>query len=164
MATSADIAVAPVKQISGGPPLMMTLNEGGSVTAKTGEWAKRTNGLVVEGADNDPLILGFFAEDAHNATSDTKTAKVYVATGDQIFKGNLKGASGANRAGKQADIGQSFPLYRDTTNSKVFIDGSAKTNMRVMVVDVDPSNPITDTNPVVHFMVLPGNREFEATS
>jgi hypothetical protein len=167
MATIGGFSCHPVKTISGNPPQMLTLPEGASVTAKMGELARVLNGYVVECGDDPDDILGFFAEDAHNtATDGLKSVQVWVANADTIFEANITNA-GSDKALLQIHLFFNCSLYRDTTNSRVYVDVGDVSNKLVVIVDMPldiKRGKIDDTNARVWFKVLATKQQLTTAS
>jgi hypothetical protein len=155
VATISKVQVKPRETISGNSPKTLVLPEGANVTAKAGELAVLSSGYVAECSDNPSNIFGFFAEDAHNDDSaGTHNIAVYLADPDTIFCGNVyNGVAGSDAVLAQADVGRGYGLYRDTTNSKVYVSKDAVgSNIRVIVQEL--VDAVGDTAGRVLFRVI----------
>ncbi len=165
MATAPNQIIIPVATISGNNPLELVFKEASSQSFKRGEFVYLdTTGRVAEITSTTPaLILGVAAQDA-TGTAGTDIA-VWVANNDTIFEGNLCGASGADKATAQTDVGQRYGIYRDTTNNRSMVDGSVVgANSRLTIIKHSGKDTVGDTNGRLWFQVAPKFQQLGTTS
>jgi len=174
MATIAEKELRAVMTLTGGPPPQLTLKEAASQTFVKGELVYISGGYVTEigssgavAVATDPVIYGVAAQDAHNDDSNGDSdVSVFLITPQTLFEANYK-ASGSNKVVAQTDLGTVAGLYRDTGDSKVYVDSGAKTpgtNVLVFVHRLAKDSAIGDTNARVLFTFFQNNIQFAGTS
>jgi len=135
MATIAQQSIMVDHTISGNSPQVLTFPEAASQTFKAGELVYLSSGYVTECGDDPSAILGVAADDAHNDASDgTHEVGVYIPNHDTVFRANVYHSTGASAVTAKTLVGNSYGVYRDTTNSKVYVDVEDTSNHRVIIL------------------------------
>jgi hypothetical protein len=148
MAKVADDILTWVQTSTGGQPYSQQFPEAASQTFKKG-WIVDLNGagFVIDPATDTPIrILGIAAEDAHNdTTAGTHQIDVILAHPANTFAANCKGAALADLVLTQAMIGAPLAIQRDTTNNRIFLNGSlnAGLNARAFTLAIGQNQPNT---------------------
>lgn len=168
MATITKERIQCARYAHGSSPKSFDLSEGASQTFVLGELVFIEAGYVIELASDTPgVILGMAGADGHNdATAGTHRVSVYTADVDNVFIGNVLGASAADHVLLQSDLGGTMAIQRVTADSRVYLDASVKggANTRVYVWDVAPGSNVSDTNARVYFSFLDRYAQFSSTS
>ena len=161
MATISLRSLEIAKTLSGNSPWTMDFQEAASQTYLKGAILTfDANGRLAEAGANPTRMVGVAAEPAHNysATGTANTAKVWVASDDTIFVGNLSGSS----VSALTDVGGRYGVAKSTF---WHVDKTvAIANARVIVIDLDSRDLIGDTNARVHFMILSNFNVLRGTS
>lgn len=167
MATIARIPIEPVHW-HGGEIIQLRLPEAASQTFVKGEIVYLVGGYITEIAGNTPSqIAGVAMEDAHNDTS-SGTHNILISTADahNVFVGSVT-TNGSDVVTAVTDVGGTFGIYRDTTNSKVYIDKNVTAGASVRTVVIEHyKNPdvVGDTNGRVYFRFISKYNQLGSTS
>jgi hypothetical protein len=166
VATIALGIVTPNCTISGNSPQTLVFPEASSQSFKRGEPVYLASGKVTEIASNTPSqILGFAAQDA-SGTVDTDIA-VWLANDDTLFEANVTDA-GSSAVSAVTDVGCHWKIYRDTSNSKLYIDkGTGDANVadcRITVLQLSGKDTVGDTYGRELFQVNALYRQLARTS
>src|SRR3990167_1698734 len=161
MATINLLPLVCVGTLHGGPPLVATYPEAASQTFTTGEAVYLDgNGRVAEYTaaldDGTQRFLGFAAEDGHNnATAGGDSTQVYLGFGN-IFEANVTTA-GSDQVTAITQVGTLYPMYQDTTNSRVAVDigDTGGQGDWIRVYQLSEKDAVGDTNGRVLFTVVP---------
>jgi len=156
--------VSPTRNVSGNSFFTHTFPEGTSQTFKKGEPVYLSGGYVVECGDDPAVILGFAAADASNTTAGAVEVPVWIADFDTIFTASVYHGTPASAVTAQTQVGTAYGIYRDTTNSKCYVDISDVTNTRVVVIDYDHRDDVGDRYGRLLFKVVPAWHQFSRTS
>jgi hypothetical protein len=143
MSTIAQQAMIVAFTFSGNAPNLLSFPEASSQTFKAGEPVYLSSGYVTECGDDPSAILGIAADDAHNAASSgLYEVGVYLPTPDMVFEANVYGGGAITAI---TDVGRSMGLYRDTSNSKLYVDKGDTANHRVVVIGLSKKDAVGDT-------------------
>lgn len=165
MAIKPQLGVTPVSNVSGNSFFTHEFPEAATQTFVEGEVVYISSGYVTECGDDPAIILGFAAKDGSNSTSNGSVdVPVYVADHDTLFCASVYHGTPGSAVTAVTLVGTAYGLYRDTTNSKVYVDISDTTNTRVRVVKLDPRDDVGDRYGRVWFRVLPAWHQFSRTS
>lgn len=169
MATINKVPIAVVGTLHGGPPLARPYPEAASQTFQTGEAVYLDgSGNVAEYTasidDGTQRFLGFAAEDGHNdTTAATHDVMVNLAFGN-IFEINVT-SNGSDQTTAKTQVGTLYPMYQDTTNSRVAVDiadtGSQIDCMKVYALS--PKDAAGDTNGRVLVTITPAAVQVSGT-
>lgn len=167
MATRALGIIIQVASQYGGSNSPRTYPEAGSQTFAKGELVYLNQGALTEVASDTPgVILGVANQAAHNTTIYTTRTSVSVGSEGILFEGNMVSMGGADRTIANTDLGRVAGIYRDTANSKVYVNGSVTggSSARVFVHGLAKDNQIGDVNARVLFEFLPAFIQNRTTS
>lgn len=161
MATISKVPLRVVGTLHGGPPLSRVYPEAASQTFVKGEAVYLNgSGHVAEYTaaidDGTQTFLGFAAQDGHNdTTAATSTVEVWLGFGN-IFEANVT-SNGSDQTTAITQVGGVYPLYQDTTNSRVAVDiadtGSQGDWCRIL--ELSERDAAGDTNGRVRFTLVP---------
>lgn len=143
MATIAQQSMIVAFTISGNAPRVQSFPEAASQTFVAGEPVYLSSGYVTECGDDPSAILGIAADNAHNdSTAGKYSVGVYIPDSDMVFEANIYGGGNLTAI---TDVGRSMGIYRDTTNSKLYVDKGDTHNHRVVVVGLSKKDAVGDT-------------------
>lgn len=166
MATLALQALEAVRSTTGGPPLVLSFQEGATQVFKKGDLLIFTSGQVTLAGADPTSIVGIAAMDATGVQGSM--IQVWLANSGNIFVGSRGTVSGATFTGTAAgtafaDVGTVFGLTRASTPTLKWAVDSSKTTAqatngstsRVIVVATDPRDVAgTDTGARLQFIFL----------
>ena len=155
--------------LHGGPPITRSYPEAASQTFKKGEAVYLdANGRVAEYTatvdDGTQRFLGFAAEDGHNdTTAETHECIVYLGFGN-VFEANVT-ANGSDQVTAITQVGTLYPLYQDTTGSRIAIDISDTGGQGdwARILELSPRDAVADTNGRVLFTLVPAALQVSGT-
>lgn len=170
MATIPEAICRAVQTKDGSAPAILHQPEAATQTFVKGEVVFMSAGYLNEIASNTPaLIYGVAADDGSNSasggTSSAPECPVFLADDDTLFEANVK-QSGSDHVLAATDLGVPMGIYRDTGDSKIYLDADVKagTGVRVFTHRVARGTAIGDTNGRVLFNFLPNWVQFLGTS
>jgi hypothetical protein len=163
MATITLTRAVVAKTESGNEPMVINYPEAASQTFVKGEFVYLSGGYVTECSSNPTAILGMAADDAHNSTAGAYNVGVVVFSDNTILEMNKVDSSDAAAATAVTDIGKTFGLYLDTTDSQVHAV-SASTSPRLICIGLSGSDSVGDTGGRLLFRVIGTYRQLASTS
>jgi len=152
------------KTESGNEPLVINYPEAASQTFVKGEFVYLNGGYVTECGDNPTTILGMAMDDAHNDSSaGTHKVGVAVFSDNTILEMNKVDTSDSGLATAYSDVGKTFGIYRDTTDSQVHAVYNS-TSPRLICIGLSGSDQVGDTGGRLLLRVIGTYRQLSSTS
>ena len=169
MATINKVPLMAVATLHGGPPLSRVYPEAASQTFKKGEAVYLDgDGNVAEYTaaidDGTQRLLGFAASDGSNdSVAGNASVEVWLGFGN-IFEANVT-SNGAAQTTAITQVGTLYPLYQDTTNSRVAVDiaDTADQGDWCRVLELSDRDAVGDTYGRVRFTLIPAALQVSGT-
>lgn len=170
MATINKVPLVVVGTLHGGPPLSRIYPEAASQTFKKGEAVYLDgSGNVAEYTaaidDGTQRMLGFAAADGSNdSVAANASVEVWLGYGN-VFEANVTTGAGLDQITAKTQVGALYPLYQDTTNSRVAVDigDTGGQGDWCRVLELSDRDAAGDTNGRVRFTLVPAALQVSGT-
>jgi|ERR1043166_5306772 hypothetical protein len=131
--------------------------EGASQTFKKGApLVFNSSGYLIEASNpvaTNEAIVGFATSDGNNGSAGAYGAHYIPALSNMIFEGVLEDATNFSHALLQANLGQAYPLAKDTVSGAWFLDENGVGDACAVIIElVDAVSTVIGR---VRFIVLP---------